>query len=114
MTRAGELRERIAFEQREFQSDGYGNQQSGTWTEEFRCAARITPSRGAETIQAARLAGKNPVVITVRASSQTSQVRTEWRARDTRSGVIYNIRSIVNPDEEKIFYDMECDSGVAV
>jgi SPP1 family predicted phage head-tail adaptor len=111
-TTAGGLREIVAFDQRALQSDGYGNSQAD-WVERFRAAARIKPARGGETIQAARLAGSQPVVITVRSSSNMRMVKSEWRARDVRSGTIYNIRSIVNPDEKDKFIDMECDAGVA-
>lgn len=112
MIAPGDLREKIIFQQRSYQSDGYGNQQ-GDFYDMFTVAADITPARGAETIQAARLAGKEPVVITVRYSSQTSQIRTEWRAYDERSGKYYNIRSIVNPDKRKQYLELECDAGVA-
>lgn len=113
MTTAADLRERVAFQRRALVDDGFGNEVAGDWTEVFRESARIKPARGAETIQAARLAGKQPVVITVRSSSNTRQVTTEWRAVDTRKDTVYNIRSIVNPDEKNAFLDMECDSGVA-
>lgn len=113
---AGELRERVRFEARGLVDDGFGNEVSGDWANALGTtvfSARITPSRGAESIQAARLAGKQPVVITVRSSQQTRQVTVDWRVVDARSGTIYNIRSIVNPDERDVFLDMECDSGVA-
>lgn len=109
---AGELRERVTFQQRSAQSDDYGNAE-GAFADAFTVAARIAPARGAETIQAARLAGREPVVITIRYSSQTAQIRTEWRAYDVRAQKYYNIRSIVNPDEHKQYLDLECDAGVA-
>lgn len=112
MTTAAELRERVAFQRRTLADDGYGNE-VGEWSEVFRTAARIKPARGAESIQASRLSGRQPVVITVRSSSNTRQVRTEWRVIDIRQETIYNIRSIVNPDERNAFLEMECDSGVA-
>lgn len=110
---AGELRERVAFEYRAAVDDGYGNEVSGDWTLGFRCAARIKPLRGGESVQAARLAGKQPVAITVRVSSNTRAVTTDWRVRDTRTDEVYNIRSKVNPDEKRAYFEMECDSGVA-
>lgn len=114
MTEAGQLRERVAFEYRPTSQDAYGNEEAGTWTIACTVAARIKPARGSESIQAARLAGKEPVVITVRSSSQTRVANQSWRIRDIRKGTLYNIRSIVNPDEHGVFLDMECDAGVAV
>lgn len=110
---AGELRERVAFERRAVADDGFGNETAGEFGEAFRVAARIKPARGGETVQAARLAGRQPVVVTVRCSSDTRRVTTDWRVRDVRAGVIYNIRSIVNPDERGAYFDMECEAGVA-
>lgn len=114
MTTIGQLRERVAFEYRATVDDGLGNEEAGDWTPGFTVAARIAPARGAESIQAARLAGKQPVLITVRSSTQTREVGLSWRARDVRKGTLYNIRSIVNPDEQNKYLDMECDAGVAV
>jgi SPP1 family predicted phage head-tail adaptor len=109
---AARLRERVAFERRDLVDDGHGNK-VGDWREVFRTAARIKPMRGAETVQASRLAGEGPVVITVRSSDATRAVTTDLRARDVRKGTIFNIRSIVNPDERNQFLDLECMSGVA-
>lgn len=109
---ASKLRERVAFERRDLVDDGHGNQ-VGDWKEVFRTAARIKPMRGAETVQASRLAGEGPVVITVRSSDSTRAVTTDFRARDARKGTIFNILSIVNPDEKSEFLDLECKSGVA-
>lgn len=110
---AGELRERVAFEQRAVVDDGYGNDTAGEFAEAFRVAARIKPARGGETIQAERLAGRQPVVITVRCSNATRRVTTDWRVRDVRKDVVYNIRSIANPDERGAYFDMECEAGVS-
>ena len=123
MTVAGQLRERVEFELRATIDDGYGNPVSGDWVGAFlddsspqvnkKFAARIKPARGGESIQAARLAGHQPVLITVRSTINTRTVKTEWRVRDVHKDVIYNIRSIVNPDEKNFYLDMECDAGVA-
>lgn len=114
MAAAGRYRERVAFSYRAAAvDDGYGNEQ-GVWTEPFSVAARIAPLRGGESIQAARLAGRNPVLITVRVSTNTKLITTDWRARDVKSGAIYNIRSKVNPDERRVDFEMECELGVAV
>lgn len=111
---AGPLRERIAFEAREQIDDGYGNVVSGDWTLLTTVAARVEPLRGAETVQAMRLAGRQPVKITVRRSSLTMQIAPDFRARDVRSGALYNVRSVMNPDEKNRYLEMECELGVAV
>ncbi|MGY3607670.1 MULTISPECIES: phage head closure protein [unclassified Bradyrhizobium] len=112
MTSAGQLSHRIAFDKRQDIDDGYGNTQSD-FVEQFVVWAGVQAKFGGETVTAARLAGQQPLTITVRQSSKTEQVTTDWRARDARSGEIYNIRSIVDPDDSGAYFEMLCQSGVA-
>lgn len=109
---AGELRERVAFDQRATVSDGYGNRQS-TFVEQFSRPARIQPLRGGEQVQASRLTGTQPVIIRVRYDSQTKIIAPEWRARDTRSGLAYSIKSLMNTDEHKRYIDLLATGGEA-
>jgi head-tail adaptor len=108
---AGELRERLAFEQQAAQSDGVGGE-TAAWATVFTCAARVRPKLGGEDVTGARLAGRQPMMITVRHSSQTRQVTTDWRARDVRTGDVYNIRSAA-PDERKHWVEMLAEKGAA-
>jgi len=109
---AQSLQQSIAFDAPTEVSDGQGGVIQG-WQERFRYRAHYRFLRGGETVQAARLEGRQPVVITVRASSETKQVRTEWRIRDTRTGTLYNIRGIT-PTDDRRFIDILAESGVAV
>jgi SPP1 family predicted phage head-tail adaptor len=102
----------MAFDKRQDVDDGYGNTQSD-FVEQFVVWASVRAKFGGETVTAARLAGQQPVTVTVRQSSQTEQITTDWRARDTRSGVLYNIRSIVDPDDAGAYFELLCQSGVA-
>ncbi len=86
----GRLRERIAFDRRVEVDDGAGNT-VGDWAEQFAAAARVMPLRGSEAVQAARLAGRQPVVITIPMSRQARAIGPDWRARDVRSGAVYAI-----------------------
>lgn len=109
---AGKLYERIAFDAPTETSDGQGGIIQG-WQERYCCHAHYRFLRGGETVQAARLEGRQPVIITVRASSETRQVRTEWRIRDTRTGTEFNIRGIT-PTDDRRFIEILAESGVAV
>lgn len=106
------LQHRVAFDSPAPQSDGQGGQISG-WTEEFTIDAGFTWLRGGETVMAARLAGRQPVVMRVRKSTDTDQVTPAWRIRDALSGAVYNVRSIV-PTDDRRWYDITAESGVAV
>jgi len=113
-TQVGDLRERIGFFAPVVADDGYGNTTSGFAAEpNFEVSAKVVAKLGGETVQAARLAGRHFNNVTVRASSATRSVTTAWRAKDMRSGVIYNIRDIVDPDQKQRWIEMLCEQGVA-
>jgi SPP1 family predicted phage head-tail adaptor len=117
---AGELRERVIFQSRTPAEDGDGaGNFEGAWQERFRCAARLTPLKGSETVIASRLAGNQPLIIKVRSSAQCREVTTDWRILNARlrdvkgDPTAYNIRSFMNTDEKREYIDFLCDSGVA-
>jgi SPP1 family predicted phage head-tail adaptor len=108
---AGQLYQRVAFDKEVPGSDGYGGTTNG-WEEQFQCRAGYTHLRGGESVMAARLEGTHSIVIRIRASSNTRVVTTDWRVRDTRTDVIYNIRDIT-PSDDRAFLDILVQSGVA-
>jgi SPP1 family predicted phage head-tail adaptor len=110
-TDAGQLIERVAFDKKGAASDGLGGT-TATWAEQFQRRAGFTHLRGGETVLAARLEGTHTIVIRVRSSTETRTVTTDWRARDVRTGTIYNIKDIT-PTEDRMFLDILAQSGVA-
>lgn len=121
---AGDLRSKVGFYQRASVGPDsppvpdYGSTEGEYPSEpEFTCAANIKPRLGGESVLAARLTGTNFSNITVRQSSSTSLVDTAWRAKDERLGVVYNIRSIIDPFENTVergrYFEMLCEEGVA-
>ena len=84
----------------------------------FAVAVQITPRLGGETVEAARLEGRQPVVMRVRYSPDTKQIRTDWRATDVGSGIVYNVRSVVDPNmggpQHGQWIDVLAESGVAI
>lgn len=117
MSGAGDLRSRVTFAIPNSVQDDYGNVTNG-WLDKFTVAANITPRLGGETVQAARLAGRQPVTITVRASQDTRTIRTDWKATDTESGTAYNVRTVADPHlgdvEHGKWIEMFAESGVAI
>lgn len=114
---AGALRHRVTFAERNTVEDEYGNASTG-WLDRFTVAANIMPLRlGSEAVEAARLAGRQPVTIRVRANPQTRRITTDWKAIDTH-GTEYNVRSVVDPfmggGQYGYYVDMMAESGVAV
>ena len=116
-TGGGDLRQRVVFALRATTTDDYGNTQ-GAWIDQFTVSAQITPRLGGEQIDAARLAGRQPVVIRVRSTSNTRLIRTDWKATNIDTGTEYNIRTAVDPFEGEVehgkWVDMMAEAGVAI
>jgi SPP1 family predicted phage head-tail adaptor len=113
---AGALRYRVTFAERDTTQDEYGNVSTG-WTDKFTVNANIMARLGGEAVDAARLAGRQPVVIRVRKSPDTAQITTDWKATD-EEGNIYNIRTAIDPligdGRHGMWIDMLAETGVAV
>ena len=107
----GQLREVIAFDRRLTVDDGFGNSVAG-FVEQFTAPAVTTPLKGSEAVIASRLTGVQPYTITVRYSPQTILVDTDWRARDTRTGAIYDITTVA-ARSRRDYIDMTCVQGKA-
>ncbi|KTR07375.1 hypothetical protein NS365_04580 [Aureimonas ureilytica] len=90
--------------------DGYGNTRPGPFVPAITVSAHIRYLKGSETVIASRLAGRQPVVIRVRRTAQTRDIKTDWRATDTRTGQVYNVRAIV-PSADRAFLDITAESG---
>jgi SPP1 family predicted phage head-tail adaptor len=116
-TGGGDLRQMITWAEPTGGRDEYGNEQTG-WTDRFTVRAQISPRLGGETVEAARLQGHQPVVVRVRYSPDTKLIRTDWRATDADSGIVYNVRSVVDPNmggrQHGQWIDVLAEAGVAV
>jgi head-tail joining protein len=120
---AGDLRYRVGFYQRGGAATGsppppdYGMGGGYPTSATFITRANIEPRLGGESVQAARLAGKNFVNVTVRQSSETAQVDTDWICKNEDSGEVFNIRSIIDPfggvAKRGFYFEMLCEKGVA-
>ena len=113
---AGTLRYRVTFAERNTTQDEYGNASTG-WLDRCTVAAAIFPRLGGEAVEAARLAGRQPVVIRVRKSPDTESITTDWKATD-QAGREYNIRTAIDPalggGRHGFYFDMLAETGVAV
>lgn len=107
---AGKLDRRVAFDAPTSAPNGQGGTISG-WQERTVVWANFRFLRGGEVVQSARLEGRQPVVVTIRASTETKAITPEWRMRDTRTGTIYAIHTCPPPGREG-FIELTCESGV--
>lgn len=113
MLGAGKLDRRLRFETRETISDEYGNEIAGPWVLQFTEAAKRVWLRGGETVMAARLQSRQPVIITIRNSERARAVTADWRAVDTRDGRVYNLRENPKESDNRGYLEMLAESGVA-
>jgi SPP1 family predicted phage head-tail adaptor len=115
MITSGALRDRITFRRHGVNGDGYGNEVSGPWEDQFTVTANIAPAHGREEVLAQRLQGVRPVEITVRWLSQTRLIRSDWRLIDARNPEnTYNIHDPGrDPDGKRLWLILTCTLGVA-
>jgi head-tail adaptor len=106
--RIGPLRERVHFQARAMADDGLGmTLPSGEYETRFTVWASYLPLRGSESVQASRLQGRQPYVISVRQSSQTREANEAWRlvdARDPRR-IFAIVAPATDPDGSRAWLD---------
>jgi hypothetical protein len=111
---AGHFDHRFAFDEREVIDDGYGNLVAGDFKERFQMRADMIVMKGGEDVMAARLEGIQPIILRVRVCGESKQITTDWRARDARTGELYNIMTITKDAYSGSVFEMFCRSGVAI
>jgi head-tail adaptor len=109
--KAGDLYYRVHCQKRVESDDGYGNTVAEFATQStVRAAYRHL--RGGETVMASRLENRHPVLITVRSSSPTRQINSDWRLVDARDDTAWAIRD-VTAETDRQFITFLCERGVA-
>jgi head-tail adaptor len=109
MIKAGGLDYITAWDEPASESDGMGGVRNG-WHERHRCPAHLRFLRGGETVQAARLEGRQPVVVTIRSSGPARAIMTNWRMRDLRSGAVYQVVAPPVPTDDRAGLEITCES----
>ena len=107
------LHDKVAFDEPQFFEDGSGGKEAG-WVEYYECRANIRYLRGGERVQASRLDGRQPVVISVRNSSQARGIDTNFRVRDLVTGAEYNVRAGAVETTDRKYLEFTAESGVAI
>lgn len=108
---AGRLDRRLQFQRRQDKENGAGGFVD-EWVAQFECAAGRKWLRGGETVIAARLESRQPVILTIRNSAATRQINNDWRAVDLRDGRIYNIRENPKESDDRATLEFLAESGV--
>ena len=100
MIDAGQLDHRATFSSRVGVDDDMGGTQH-EWMPRFSVWASVKYLRGTEAVMQARLASRNPVVVTIRNSARARQITSEWQVElRSRSGVtkIYAVKEDPRPE----------------
>ncbi len=92
------LKEKVRFEKPNAVSNGMGGSTSG-FEEVFTTRAGYTRLRGTETVMAARLTGKQPTVIRIHSHAAALDMQSTWRAIDTRTNELFEIKSFIESDD---------------
>lgn len=100
---ASRLTKRARFLKPDQRPDPDGNIIQG-YIEQFSVAANVQPLRGGEEIMQARMQSKAPAIITVRASSQSRQITSEWRIRI--DGREYDVKEDPRESQNRAFLEM--------
>lgn len=78
------------------------------WVLQFVEWVSVKHLRGGEAVMQARLASRNPVIVTVRNSARARQITSEWRVslRD-RTGIVkdYEVKEDPRPSEGSAFLE---------
>ena len=94
------LDHRATFSARREISDEYGGTRD-EWVPQFTEWAEVKYLRGTEAVMQARLASRNPVIVTIRNSARARQITSEWQVElRSRSGVtkVYAIKEDPRPE----------------
>ncbi|MEQ8292489.1 MAG: head-tail adaptor protein [Roseovarius sp.] len=108
--RAGNLKHRVCFDEPTYDEGGL---RVGWNKGAFECWAAIRYLRGGETVQAARLSGRQPAVITVRLPSEAENVTTDWKLQDLNRNREYAVTAPPVPTDDGKWLEITCESGVA-
>ena len=102
------LDHRAIFSVRREISDEYGGTRD-EWVPQFTEWADVKYLRGGESVMQARMASRNPVIVTIRNSERARQITSEWQVElRSRSGVtkVYQIKEDPRPVDGDAMLEM--------
>lgn len=109
---AGALDEAVAFDSPTTVEDDFGGTEQG-WAQDYSCNADVKYDRGNEPVEAGRLTGTAVFKVRIRQSEVARGITTDWRMRDTRRDVAYNIREVDAVTDRQWIW-LRVEGGVAI
>lgn len=115
MDESGRLLERFVFERNMAEDDWTGHPGEPDWQPiAGPVAGAIQFMRGGEAVIAARLSARQPAIITIRTSAAAGDIKPSDRAKNTRTGELFNIREKPRVSKDnRGFLEMLVEAGVA-
>lgn len=110
----GALWERLQFQKRGQGADGMGGEGPfGPYETQFTISAGLTPLQGGEAVMGSRLAGQQPYIVTVRQSTNTRLVTTDWQiVDDCNADRVFAISAPpTDPDGKRAWLEMLVTEG---
>jgi|SRR5450830_567838 len=109
--RAGDLRRRIALQERGEAKDILG-QPSTTWNDVGTVSAQIAALSGRELLAAQAVHVEVTHMVTIRYQKQFSSSRRMAAMRLLYDGRIFNIHASMDPDERHQMIELSCSEGL--
>ena len=110
--RPGKMDRRVALDAEVKTPDGYGGHDA-EWQEQFTAWAEFRYERGKEAVEASALTGTATFKVCLRSSQASRAITAEYRLRDVRSGVSYNVREVDGVTDRAAVW-LVVESGVAL
>jgi head-tail adaptor len=105
------LKERVHCQKRVPQTDGLGNTETNFETQ-FTVWAGYRHLRGTETVIAARLANRHPMIVSLRSMARTKLIDASWQLVDARTGDKMAVRDVTH-EEDGQWIGLLVERGVA-
>lgn len=80
-----------------------------SWSERGTVWCNWVPRRGGEAVHQARIESRNPAIITVRASSLTRQITSEWKLRI--DGRVFDVKEDPQETANRAFLEFYAETG---
>ena len=104
---AGDLTKRATLLEPVVERDADGQLVQG-WLDHGTVWCHVLPLRGGESVMAARMQSRSPAVVTMRASSLSRQVTSEWRLRI--DGREYHAKEDPRETQDRAWLEMLCEA----
>ncbi len=82
-----------------------------SWVAQFTRSGELMEEKGRERVEGGRVTDPMTATLSIRHSAQAAAITASWRC--VIKGVVWNIRSVSNPDRRNRRLEMVIERGVA-